>query len=69
MSCHLKILYTINPKKEKEILTIIFLSNEIERVFLSPKVVNSKTSKREMYNGKVHIKHSEREMYKTPKLF
>jgi hypothetical protein len=69
MSCHLKILYTINPKKEKEILIVIFLSNEIERVFFKSKGSKLKTSKREMYNGKVHIKHSEREMYKTPKLF
>jgi hypothetical protein len=55
-----------NKSKKNEILTVIFLSNE--SLFKS-KDSKLKTSKREMYNGKVHIKHSEREMYKTPKLF
>ncbi len=55
-----------NKSKKNEILTVIFLSNE--SLFKS-KGSKLKTSKREMYNGKVHIKNSGREMYKTPKLF
>ena len=37
--------YVHNKSKKNEILIVIFFSNDIERVFLSPKIVNSKLLK------------------------